>query len=245
MNTHKTRGIVLKTVHYGDTSIIATVYTELFGIQSYIIKGIRKSAKNKASRANYFQPAAILDMIVYHNEFKHIQFIKEFEWSYMYQQVFFDVVKNAVAMYMIELLSFVLKQPEAHAELYYLAEDSLKQLDKGNEKFTANLPLYFTLHLTSESGFRLHGNYSKETPVLDLKEGGFTATIPQHPLYLTDELAALTSRIANIPFYSELETIPLNRNTRRTLLEAYQQFMRLHITDMAELKSWKILQEVL
>src|SRR6476620_6106340 len=118
MNTQKTKGIVLRTVKYGDTSVIASVYTELFGVQSYIVKGIRQSTKKSAGKGNYFQPGALLEMVVYHNEMKQLQFIKEFEWSYVYQHIFFDVVKHAVAMYIVEIAQHSLKQPEANPELF-------------------------------------------------------------------------------------------------------------------------------
>ncbi|MEK7198820.1 MAG: DNA repair protein RecO, partial [Bacteroidota bacterium] len=117
---HKTKGIVLRTVKYGDTSIITTVYTELFGIQSYIVKGVRQSTKTSAGKANFFQPSAMLDMEVYHNELKQLQFIKEYQWGYLYENVLFDVVKNAVASFVIELLQHSLQQPEANPELFYL-----------------------------------------------------------------------------------------------------------------------------
>src|ERR1051325_3418419 len=103
MITHKTKGIVLRTVKYGETSVIATLYTEMFGIQSYIIKGVRQTSKKGSSKAPYFQPGAMLEMEVYHNDLKNLQFIKEYQWSYLYNSLFFDVIKNAVAMYMIEL----------------------------------------------------------------------------------------------------------------------------------------------
>jgi recombinational DNA repair protein (RecF pathway) len=72
---HKTKGIVLSCLKYGDTSIIASIYTELFGVKSYIVKGIRKANKKGASNINYFFPAAILDLQVYNNEFKHQKLI--------------------------------------------------------------------------------------------------------------------------------------------------------------------------
>src|SRR3954451_24457246 len=184
MVTHKTKGIVLRTVKYGETSVITTVYTELFGIQSYIVKGVRQSSKQGTTKANYFQSAAILQMEVYHNDLKNLQFIKEYQWSYLYENIFFNVVKNAAAMYIIELLQHTLKQPEANPELFNLIEDTLKQLDKGNETLTANLPLYFTLHLAAELGFQLQGEYSQHTPILDLREGKFLTIIPSHLNYV-------------------------------------------------------------
>jgi len=184
-------------------------------------------------------------MVVYHNELKNLQFIKEYEWSYLYNEVLFDVVKNAVAMYIVELLQLSLKEPEANPELFYLIEDTLKQLDRGNAIFTANLPLYFTLHLGSELGFQLQGSYSKATPILDLMEGSFTTDIPLHPHYLSGEAARITSQISNILFYNDLEEIQLTRSMRRELLLAYQHFMALHISAFRKMQSLPILQEVL
>ncbi len=245
MQLHNTKGIVLRTVKYGDNSIITTVYTELFGVQSYIVKGVRQSSKKSQGKANYFQPSAILDMTVYHNQMKHLQFIKDYNWAYLYENVLFDVVKNTVAMYIIELLQHSLKQPEANPELFYLIEDSLKQLDKGSPTLTANLPLYFTLHLASELGFEIQGEYSSVTPVLDLAEGSFIETAPTHQHYITNDLANLTSQLNGINFYNDLENIKLNVTIRRQLSDAYLQFLALHISDFGELKSLSILQEIL
>lgn len=243
--THKTKGIILRTVKYGETSVITTVYTELFGIQSYIVKGVRQTSKKGNSKAIYFQPAAMLEMEVYHNELKNLQFIKDFQWSYIYEKVFFDVVRNAAAMYVAELMQHTLKQPEANPELFYLIEDTLKQLDRGNDTLVANLPLYFTLHLCSELGFQLQGEFSKQTPVLDLQEGFFVEETPSHPYYLTGNEAEITSRLNTIHFYNDLENFSLNRTLRRKLLHTYQQYLGLHIEGFGELRSLQVLQEVL
>lgn len=242
---HSTRGVVLRTIKYGDSSIITSIYTELFGIQQYLVKGVRQSSKTSAGKASYFNPAAILELQVYHNELKQLQFIKEYRWAYLYESVLFNVVKNTVAIYVMELLQHSLKQPEANPELYYLIEDTLKQLDRGNPTLTGNLPLYFTLHLAAELGFQLQGNYSSETPVLDLQEGIFVSQTPLHPYYLSGQLAEITSNIAGLNFYNELETISLNKNIRRQLLEAYQQYLALHIAGFGQMKSFSILQEVI
>jgi DNA repair protein RecO (recombination protein O) len=218
--TFKTKGIILRTVKYGETSVITTVYTELFGIQSYIVKGVRQSSKRSQGKGIFFQPAAILDMVVYHNELKNLNFIKDFQWGYLYEQVLFDVVKNAVAMYVVEMMQHCLKQPEANAEMYHLVEDTLRQLDKGDATLTANLPLYFMLHLAGELGFRIQGAYSSATPVVDLQEGIFAAEKPNHPHYLDGEQAHLTSELLAINFYSDLENFRLNRTARRALLHA-------------------------
>src|ERR1044071_7173878 len=102
---HKTKGIVLRAVKYGDTSLIVTIFTELFGIQSYLINGVRASTKKGSGKANLFQPAAILDLVVYHNELRNLQRMKEFRWGHLYQNIFSDIRKNAVSLFMVELLA--------------------------------------------------------------------------------------------------------------------------------------------
>ena len=39
---HKTRGIVFNVTDYQEASVIVQLFTEKFGIQSYIINGVRK-----------------------------------------------------------------------------------------------------------------------------------------------------------------------------------------------------------
>ena len=209
------------------------------------MKGARQGTKKTQGKAAYFQAAAILDMTVYHNEQKNLQFIKEYNWAYPYQTVLFDVVKNCVAMYMVEVLQHTLKEPETNPDLFYLIENTLQQLDKGTDTLTANLPLYFMLHLGMQLGFQIQGVYSEETPILDLSEGYFVSETPTHPYYLSDELAMVASQLNSILLYSDLENIKLNRLTRRKLLDAFGQYLSLHITDFGTLKTLTVLQEIL
>src|SRR6516225_7700395 len=104
MITHKTKGIVLRTVKYGETSLIISIYTEIFGLQSYLVNGVRKSTSKGAGRANILQPAALLELVVYQNPLKNLQRIREFRYAEVYHHIFFDVFRNAVALFMVELL---------------------------------------------------------------------------------------------------------------------------------------------
>ena len=52
-----------------------------------------------------FQPAAMLDLVVYHNELKHLSRIREYRWAHIYREIFSDVPRNAVTLFMVELLT--------------------------------------------------------------------------------------------------------------------------------------------
>ncbi len=243
--THKTKGIVLRTVKYGETSLIVTVFTELFGVQSYLINGVRTSTKKGSGKANLFQPSAILDLVVYHNELKHLNRIKEFKWAVIYQSIFSDVPKNAVALFMVELLTKCLKQPEGNPELFFFVEDCFLHLDKSSGAMMANLPLFFALHLPLHFGFRITDNYSDKNSFLDLQEGSFVAEHPDHPHFLDDKLAAVTSQLLKVMQPEELGEIKLHHDFRRQLLHRIETFYTLHITDFGTMKTLQVLREVL
>ena len=242
---HKTKGIVLRTVKFGETSLVVTMITETLGLQSYLVNGVRTVSKKGTTKANLFQPAAILDLVAYHNEFKNLQRIKEFKWSYLYQHIFSDVRKNAVAMFMIELLSKCLKQPEANADLFYFIEDALHHLDEASDTVTANFPLFFALHLAVFFGFRINDEYSEAKHYLDLEEGTFVEDQPRHPHYLQDREAAAVSHILKIMQPSELSEVALNQDIRRRITHALEEYYALHIPDFGTMRSLPVLREIM
>ena len=242
---HKTKGIVLRTVKYGETSIIVTIFTELFGVQSYLVNGVRTSTKEGTGKANMFQPAALLDLVVYHNELKHLNRIKEFRWSYLYQHILTDVRKNAVALFMIELLTKCLKQPESNPELFHFTEDIFMKLDKASNAVMANLPLFFALHLPFHFGFRITDNYDNYNSFLDLQEGKFVGEQPHHPHFLEDKQAAVASQLLEVMQPAELEDIRLNHEFRRNLLYVFESYYSLHIPEFGTMKSLPVLKEIL
>jgi DNA repair protein RecO (recombination protein O) len=243
---HKTKGIVLRAVKYGETSLVVTMFTEALGLQSYMVNGVRTPLKKGGSaKAGLFQPAAILDLVAYHNEFKNLQRLKEFRWAFLYQNILSDVRKNAVALFMIELLGKCLKQPEANADLFYFAEDSLHHLDEATDTVTANFPLFFALHLAVFFGFRISDEFSETNNYLDLEEGSFTEHQPKHPHYLQDKEAAAVSHILKIMQPAELGELGLNQDTRRRITHAVEQYYALHIPDFGTMRTLPVLREVM
>jgi len=242
---HHTKGIVLRTVKYGETSVIVTILTSLLGIQSYLVNGVRTSTKKGSGKANLFQPSAILDMVVYHNELKQLQRIKEFRWDSLYQNILSDVKKNAVALFMVELLTKCLKQPEANAQLFHFVEDAFLHLDEAPDAVAANFPLFFALHLPVFFGFRVNDNYSENRPFLDLEEGDFVQEQPRHPHFLEDKQAFITSQLLKVQQPGELKDIKLNHEFRRNLLFTYEVYYKLHVQDFGTLKTLPVLREIL
>jgi DNA repair protein RecO (recombination protein O) len=243
-STHKTRGIVLKTTKYGETSLVVTILTELFGVQTYLLNGVR-SSKKAGAKANYFQPTAILDLVVYHSPNKAMQRIKEFTWAHIYANNLTQVVKNSVASFLVELMFKCLKQPESNVEIYFFCESALIDLDTATERVVANFPLFFSINFPFFLGFKISDTYNQEQNILDLNEGVFTSELPAHSYFARQEVAQLLAQLLKVMHPIELNELALNQTTRRQLLQVIHMYYKLHIPEFGEIKTLKILQEVL
>ena len=243
MQTQATKGIVLKTVQYGDTSIIATIYTEVYGIQSYLIKGVRKPKKHASNAATLYQPSAILHLNVTHHPFKTLQYIQSAEWAYIYKESLFSVVKNAVSVYIIELLRSCIQEPEPNSDIFYLTEKLLTAVDTNGKKFVANAPVYFCTQLMMLMGIGFEGKWTAASAILDLNEGRFSAAA-NHDFILNRHESELIS-IAMRMKVEDIEQLELSTIERRNILTKLHAYLKIHLPESGQLRSWKLLQDVL
>jgi DNA repair protein RecO (recombination protein O) len=240
----KTKGIVMRSVKYGETSLIVTMFTELFGIQSYLLNGVRTTKPKNSFQPGQFQPSAVLELIVYHQEKKNLQRIKECKWAILYEHIFQDMYKNAVALFMVEMLQKCLKQPDPQPDLFYFMEDALNALDKSSPVVNANFPIFFALHLSHFFGFRMEDDYSLECDILDLKEGEFVSIMPDHQQWVGKPVSEIISGFLKAQQPADTGELRLNQETRRSVLDACLRYYAFHTTEFGQLKSLPVLQSI-
>lgn len=239
---HSTKGIVLRAIKYGETSVIVHIFTELFGVQSYIINGVRTAGKN--SKAHFFQPASMLDLQVYHNDLKNLQRIKEVKWQLLYNNVLSDVTRNCVALYMVELLFKCLKQPETNENLFHFAEDALLHLDSAPIEVAANFPIYFSIQTAQILGFGLSDNYSSRRNTFDIREGNFCYENNASSSVLNKSVSSHLSQILKAIHPHELLEIKMNRTNRKEILQGLENYYSWHIQDFGKMKTLHVLSEI-
>ena len=217
----KTRGIVFRFTKFRETSIIVTIFTEMFGLQSYIVNGVRsKSAKNKIA---LYQPLTLLNLVVYHRENANIERIKEVSCLQPYRSLTADVRKSTLAIFINELLNKTVKDESHAAELFHFISESLIILDTLEEGYE-NFHLIFMLKLSRFLGF---GAYNVNEVI-----GGKIADRETEKV-LEDVLSAeYTSslRISNVQ--------------RRNVLDLLVKFYHEHIESLGEIRSIQVLREV-
>jgi len=235
----KTRGIVLHTIKYSETSVISKIYTEQLGLVSYIIKGVR-TAKSKP-KAAMLQPLTLLEMEVAHKENKQLQFIKEFHRAYNYQSIPFDTLKSTVVLFLLEVISKSIREHEQNSEMFEFIYEALCSLDK-SEKFNPDFHLLFLINFSRHLGFMPHGNFSEENPYFEMTEGVFTSSLSQ-----LNQMTKVESRILNELISLNLfanTSLKINRNERKQMLNNLLRYYQLHLENFS-LKSPEILEEIL
>lgn len=236
----KTRGIVLKTTKYSETSLICKILTEERGLKSYIISGVRKK-KGKTS-AGLLQVMSILDLVVYDSNKSKLNRIKELSNHYIYRATPYDMVKGSISMFIIEIVQKTIKGEEEHQELFRYLLETLQFLDQTTES-PANIHLHFMLEYASYLGFGPSGVQEASQPYFHLWDGRFMP-IKEDKYALSEELSVLISELLHLSI-AEVHTIQMARETRHQLLRQLLNFFKLHTDNFPEINAHLILKEVL
>ena len=232
---YKTRGVVFKTIRFSETSVVSKIYTERFGLQSYIINGVR-SAKAKV-KASLLQSLSLLEMEVYHRENRNLNRIKELQAAVVFSSIPFDLMKGAVGLFMIEILYKSIREEEANTSLFNFIFSKINTLDKEGSPGGDYL-LKFLLELSAHLGFFPNGQYTVQTPQFDIREGSFVSE-GGNPMYLLD--ANQSNHLFSL---IQEERVVLPSPDRKKLLESLLQYYQLHVPGFTRPKSLRVLEEV-
>ncbi len=236
----KTRGIVLRTVKYAETSLIADLYTEHKGLQTYIISGVR-SAKSKTS-AGLLQVMSLTELVAYFREDRKMHRLKEIKPAHVYQRLPFEVRRSAVGLFMAELARKTIREAEENQPLFRLLYDTFVYLDETPESFF-NLHLHFMLELSGHLGFHPGGDWSVDTPYFNLQAGGFEAA-PAVAHHMDEALSAILYQLLRCP-RQHCHQVVMTGAQRRQLLQLLITYYQLHMEHLPPIHAHTILQEVL
>lgn len=235
---HKTRGIVFKTTDYGESSVIVQVFTEKFGLQSYIINAVKKP-KAKISR-NMLQPLHLLDMVVYHKNTGQVQRVAELKNVPVLQSVPYDVIKSSIALFLNEVLYKAVRQQSADENLFGFVFNAIEWLDHQSEGL-ANFHLLFLTRLTRYLGFHpdlLQADY------FDMKNGVFSRYKPEGFSYLSPPHTQNFYNLLRCSF-ENIHQLRFGNEERRYLIQKLLEYYALHIEGFGNIRSHEVLEEVL
>lgn len=236
----KTKGIILHQIRYTDSGVIAQIYTREFGRQSIMIKGMRsrKSGKHNV----LFQPMFILDLIFYHRQSREVQILKDFSVSHSPADIYADVKKSCIAVFLAEILTSVLKEESPNHELFDYIEDSIKYLD-GCGAGSANFHIAFLIGLSSFLGFEPGKRDDPDKKYFDLLNGAFVNLPPLHSAYADPHISDILADFFSVSF-DRMRSIPLTGSQRNEVLETIIRYFSIHLPGLKKINSIEILKEI-
>lgn len=218
---HKTQGVVFKYFKYRDTSIIVKIFTREFGIQTYIVNGVR--SKSARSRIALYQPLTLLDLVVYRKNGAEINRISEVKCNHPFQTLSTDIKKTSIAIFLAEILyKCVREEEEDVSDLFDFIYHSIEMFDHINAGYE-NFHLQFLLKLARYLGFGV-----------DSPEEHFLTIDPE-------ELNILKTLVYN----SYEQGIKISNAQRRALLDQIIRFYKIHVETLKEINSLQVLKEIL
>lgn len=235
-----TEGIVLHTVKYRESSVIATVYTRDFGRQSYLINAVRsKKSKNKAG---LLQPLFLVDLVAYQKQSREVQRVKEIKLNHAYQNIPFEIEKSTQAIFIAEVLYKTINEQESYVEMYDFIKNTFCYFDL-METGSANFHLYFLFRLTEYLGFLPNTDNVNYEGWFDLKKGSIVPNEPSHPHFANKELTGFLYTLSTLKI-SDLNEFHISKNSRNNLLEKLLEYFHLHFESLGKIKSLAVLKEV-
>jgi len=219
---HKTQGVVFRFTNYSETSIIVNIFTAAFGLQSYIVNGVRgKSGKGKIA---LYQPLTLLDLVVYHRENASVLRIKEVKCIHPYQSITSDFRKSTIALFLHEIVNKTVKDQSHARELCEFLIQSFTHFDL-QQTNVENFHLIFLIRLSQHLGFR-------PTELAELMGGSFA---------LDEEENILTKLLVS----NYADVITMTNMQRRNILDLLIRFYVSHSDGFGELKSLPVVRELI
>ena len=234
-----TNAIVLKAIKYGETSLIINIYTELSGLQTLIVKGVRTHSKKKLFTMGMFQNLNILKVNFTRKKQIGIGILKSAKVIHALSYQGTDIVKSAISIFSAELLNNSIKEEEKNEALYNFLVQSIRWLDDIEKP--ANFTIGFMIELT-----KFLGIYPDTTDIdkkyFDLVNGVFTNNNSSKGCYAGRNIFVL-KKFLGMKF-DVVESVYTNRTERMELLDIIVKYYQTHIQGFKPPNTLNILHEV-
>ena len=227
-----TQGVCLHYYKYSENSVIAKIFTENFGLQSYVMKGVRnKKSKNKL---NILQSLNIVQLEVTNNKKREVQYIKEISLIGNTSNINSDMNKRFISLFISEILMKVLVESEKEIPIFSFICETIYKIND-IESLSKNFSLLFLIQLSGYLGFYPSKDNANKN-IFDLENGCFTNQAVYFNISGDNKeyfRCLLTNKEVSIPY-----------KNRKELLKSLQKYYNLHHYNIESLKSYEVIESL-
>ncbi|MFO7656245.1 MAG: DNA repair protein RecO, partial [Bacteroidales bacterium] len=225
---------------YGESAIIAHIYTERFGRQSCIVN-YSKSGKSSI-KPRSFLPLSLVDLEIYFKEGKEVHRIREVGNNMPLLNIQQEIYKSTIAIFIAELLYKTLHEAESNPQMFEFLYHAIQYLDAMSEN-VSNFHVMFLVQYTKFLGifpkfglnllFNIEHNERSFSYVNDFE---FFANLPKEALNALKEFSSGS--------FQDMRVIKINYETRMLLLEKVLDFYKMHFENIGQINSLQVMKEV-
>lgn len=236
----KLRGIVLNTIRYSDKHNIVHVYTDGRGLMSFAVP----LGKTHAARMRnaMLMPLSLIDLEAATRSGRELSVMREVRRNYPLATIYSDPLKNAICLFISELLAHVIQEPEGNEPLFRYIEQSVQLLEQMPDS-VANFHICFLYHLGAHLGIQPNVESYHEGYWFDMTDGVFVPAAVRGHMHLQPREAQVIHLLSRMTFRN-MTVFRFNREERNRMLDVIISYYRLHNAAIGTLRSPAILQQL-
>jgi len=150
--------------------------------------------------------------------------------------------KGAIALFLAELLSVILKESQEDRMLFAFLTDAISQLEKSHHG-VANFHIAFLYQLGRYVGIEPDVSTYMPGRVFDMREGIFRVSPPLHQNYLNSDEASIVASLSRINLRNA-HVYSFSRQQRQQVLQLILDYYTIHYESLASLRSIDVLRKL-
>ena len=237
----------MRTMSYGESSKIVTLFTRDFGKISLLARGARAMKSKFGGALELFTYNSI---VFYEKEGRELQYLSDVAISEGFMNIRNDISRTYMALVMLELCNKAIHGSEENQDLFRLLIKALEALNEARDNFM-NVLLFFAYYVAKVLGYDLNisscdncSDMLERAPLyLNLDQGRFVCRqCPQNIRLLNSDYAisrdglAFLRRIVKSRVATVCE-VPSNKTLAAKSFFVILAHLRFHIGEVRELKS--------
>ena len=236
----KLKGIVLNTIRYSDKHNIVHIYTDERGLMSFAVP----QGKTQAARMRnaMLMPLSLVEMEAALRPGRDVATMRDLRRAFPLTTIYSDPVKNAIAMFISELLTHVIQEPEGNEPLFRYIEQSVQLLEQMTDH-VANFHICFLYHLGGHLGIQPNVESYSQGHWFDMTDGVFVPATVQGHQHLPPQEAQVIHLLSRMTF-ANMGAFRFNREERNRVLDVIINYYRLHNAAIGTLRSPDILKQL-
>ena len=230
--------IALRTIKYNEKHSILSAYSLELGRVSFLLPA--GSGREAARRRALMMPLGTFECVADIRHGQDIYIMKEPKADIISHGIHSNPIKSALALFIAELLSVVLREYQEDKALYLFLRQSIEKLNDATIG-VANFHLCFLFRLGRFVGIEPDVSTYQEGRIFDMVDGTFRLTAPLHSQYLSPQDSAVVALLSRMS-YDNMHKFRRARENRNQMRDVILEYYTIHYASLSSLKSIDVLR---